>query len=280
MTTDTSDHRRDESPVRFAGATDGAAIAYRLLERRGGEARFALVHSLAMDGRFWSPVAERLRDAADVLLVDCRGHGASARTGAPFTVEQFADDLAAVLDGVGWERAVVAGASMGGSVALAFAASRPERVAGLGLVDTTAGYGADAPARWEERAQRALAEGLASLASFQIKRWFSASFAAAHPAVPDSALATFLANDVPTYAEVCRMLGRLDLAAALPALRMPTRIVVGSEDYATPPAMAAAMRDAIPGAVMEVLDGAAHLTPLERPAEVARALLALVEARP
>ena len=275
--TATIDKAPDGGPIQLAHAGDGAAIAYRLLEGHGG-ARFALVHSLAMDGQFWLPVAALLRDAGDVLLVDCRGHGASARTGAPFTVEQFADDFASVLDVVGWERAVVAGASMGGSVALAFAASRPERTAGLGLFDTTASYGADAPARWEERARQALAEGLASLASFQTKRWFSPDFAAAHPDVLDAALDTFLANDVPTYAEVCRMLGRFDLTAALPRLGMPTRIVVGSADYATPPSMAAAMRDAIPGAVMEVLDGAAHLTPLERPADVARTLRSLAGA--
>ena len=58
----------------------------------------------------------------------------------------------------------------------------------------------------------------------------------------------------------------------------PTRILVGSEDYATPLAMAEAMRDAIPGATLEVLDGAAHLTPLERPKDVARCLLELSEA--
>jgi 3-oxoadipate enol-lactonase len=66
--------------VARAMVCDGAEIAY---QRGGGPARFALAHSLAMDQRFWSPVARRLNGAGDVLLIDCRGHGASSYKGAP-----------------------------------------------------------------------------------------------------------------------------------------------------------------------------------------------------
>lgn len=264
------------APVAHATVRDGAAIAYRLIPG-SGPARFALVHSLAMDHRFWEPVAARLADAGDVLLIDCRGHGASDRTGAPFTVEQFADDLADVMTAVGWDDAIVAGASMGGCIALAFAAAHPGRTRALGLVDTTAWYGEKAPEQWEERARKALDGGLAVLVGFQKSRWFSEGFALAHPQVVEDAVDVFLANDVPAYAETCRMLGRANKSAALAGFAMPTRIMVGSQDYATPPAMAEAMRDAIPGATLEVLDGAAHLTPLERVDDVARMLRALAE---
>jgi 3-oxoadipate enol-lactonase len=256
---------------------DGAEISYRL--RNGaGPARFVLIHSLAMDHRFWERTAERLHAAGDVLLFDCRGHGASSGINSPFTAEQFADDLADLFDAVGWDDAVVAGASMGGCVALAFAAAHSGRVRGLGLVDTTAWYGGMAPKQWEERAQKALDSGMAVLGDFQKSRWFSQDFAAANPDVVTEAMDIFLANDVQSYAETCRMLGRFDKRAALPYIAVPTRILVGSEDYATPLAMAEAMRDAIPGATLEVLDGAAHLTPLERPKDVARCLLELSEA--
>lgn len=110
--------------------------------------RAVLIHSLAMDREFWRPVAEKL-DAA-VVLYDCRGHGISEKAGMPYSVEQFADDLAGLVDAVGWNSALVAGASMGGCVALAFAAKYPQRASALGLVDTTAWYGAEAPRQWEE----------------------------------------------------------------------------------------------------------------------------------
>ncbi|TPG22419.1 alpha/beta fold hydrolase [Sphingomonas koreensis] len=262
--------------VSQATLRDGAELAYRLIPGNGG-ARFALVHSLAMDRHFWEPVAERLSDLGDVLLYDCRGHGASSRIGAPFTGAQFADDLADLLDAVGWRDAVIAGASMGGCVAIAFAARHPDRTRALGLVDTTAWYGSSAPEKWEERAQKALSGGLEALVDFQKSRWFSQGFAAANPAIEARSVEIFLANDLASYAATCRMLGHFDRRAALPDFAMPTRILVGSEDYATPIAMAEALRDAIPGATMAVIEGAAHLTPLERPDDVAAMLRSLAE---
>src|SRR6478752_3600745 len=90
-----------------------------------------LIHSLAMDRRFWQPVAERLASHAPVLVYDCRGHGESDKPAGPYTVELFARDLADLLDRVGWSSALVAGASMGGCIALAFAAAYPARTAAL-----------------------------------------------------------------------------------------------------------------------------------------------------
>jgi 3-oxoadipate enol-lactonase len=257
-----------------ATVRDGAKISYRLLTGTG-PARFALIHSLAMNRRFWERTAERLVSAGDILLFDCRGHGASSGINAPFTAEQFAGDLADVFDAIGWADAIIAGASMGGCVALAFAAAYPDRVRALGLVDTTAWYGARAPEQWQERAQKALDTGMAALIEFQKSRWFSKDFAAANPDIVTEAMDIFLANNPQNYAETCRMLGRFDQRAALPGIAVPTRVMVGSEDYATPLAMAEVMRDAIPGATLKVIEGAAHLTPLERPEDVAHGLLEL-----
>ena len=257
---------------------DGAVLRYEI--RCTGKAsgwRIVLIHSLAMNMAFWRPVAERLAAGAEVLTYDCRGHGRASKAAGPYTAELFADDLATLLDAVSWDAAVIAGASMGGSVALAFAARHPARTSALGLVDTTAWYGDDAPAAWEDRAQRALMDGLGSLVEFQTTRWFSDRFRAARPDVVDAAVAAFLANDLQAYVETCRMLGALDVRQALSALRMPVRIVVGEEDYGTPPSASEAMRSAIPGATMRVIPGARHLTPLEVPDEVATELEALLD---
>jgi 3-oxoadipate enol-lactonase len=116
------------SEMRSVQAGDGTRIAYRLSGPPDGAARIALVHSLAMDHRFWTPVADLLSGDAAVLSFDCRGHGASDKPPGPYTVELFARDLADVMTHVGWSSAVVAGASMGGCVSLAFAAGFPERV--------------------------------------------------------------------------------------------------------------------------------------------------------
>jgi 3-oxoadipate enol-lactonase len=82
---------------------------------------------------------------------------------------------------------------------------------------------------------------------------------------------------VQAYVETCKMLGAADLRAALPTLAMPTSIVVGDEDYATPVAMAEALHRGIKGSTLTVLAGTRHLTPLEAPERIADELLALME---
>jgi 3-oxoadipate enol-lactonase len=260
-----------------ARARDGTRIAYTRYDHPASSRRIVLIHSLAMDRSFWRPVAERLAVNAGVLIHDCRGHGRSDKPDGRITVEQHADDLADLLDALGWRTALVAGASMGGCIALAFAIRHPARVSALGLVDTTAWYGPDAPKSWEQRASSALASGMASLTDFQVTRWFGDKFRADNPGVVKDCVDTFLRNDVAVYAQTCRMLGACDLRPGMPSIKVPTAIVVGEEDYATPPAMAEAMHAAIAGSTLTVLPGARHLTPLERPDQIAAELDKLLQ---
>jgi 3-oxoadipate enol-lactonase len=257
---------------------DGTGIVYELFAHEGTAPRIVLIHSLGMDRRFWTPITVRLAKDASVLVYDCRGHGQSDKTSGPYTVEQFADDLADLFDHVGWQSAIVAGASMGGCVSLAFAVAYPLRTLALGLIDTTAWY--NAPDAWEERARRALHEGLASMIEFQTKRWFTDAFRAANAEATTRATETFLANDPSAYAETCRMLGACDLTAALRQLKMPTMIVVGEEDYATPVAMAETMHHGIAGSTLIVLPHARHLTAIEDPGRIASELARLTKAVP
>ena len=252
---------------------DGCAIATTVYgAARAGRGRLVLVHSLAMDRIFWRPVAERLAGRIAVLTYDARGHGDSDKPAGPYSTAQFAEDLAGLLDHFDWPSAVVAGASMGGCVALDFASSFPQRVSGLGLIDTTAWYGPEARAQWAERAGRAQDAGLGTMVGFQIERWFGEAFRKAHPGIVQRAVDTFLRNDVDAYAASCAMLGACDLRVALPDIKAPTVVVVGEEDYATPVAMAEAMANGIAGARLVVLPGARHFTPLEKPDAIAAEL--------
>ena len=255
---------------------DGTKLVYRRWGRPGSAHRVVLIHSLAMDGAFWQPVAASLADKAEVLALDCRGHGASDKPAEPYSVELFADDVACVMDAAGWPSAVIAGASMGGCVALAFAGQYPQRVDGLGLIDTTAWYGVDAPGAWAGRAQKALDDGMGALVDFQKTRWFSDGFRQKSPEIVESAIEVFLANDAQAYAATCRMLGACDVRGALPSFRFAVAIMVGEEDYATPVAMAEEMHCAIPGSTLKMIAGARHFTPLEVPQVIADELAALI----
>ncbi len=265
----------DQSPGRVS-TRDGTSLVYTLDVQGTNRPRVALVHSLAMNRSFWEPVAALLRPHADVLTFDCRGHGDSDKPAGPYTFDLFADDLADLLTHVGWDSALIAGASMGGTVSLAFAAKYGKRTEALGLIDTTAWYGADAPEKWAERAVTAQHAGLGELVGFQKTRWFGDAFREQNPALVQAAVDTFLRNDVAAYAATCGMLGAADLRAALPGLHMPTAVMVGEEDYATPVPMAQAMHAAIAGSDLQVIQGARHLTPLECPHIVADGLIQLI----
>jgi 3-oxoadipate enol-lactonase len=238
--------------------------------------RLALIHSLALDRSVWDGVVARLRDEAEMLTYDCRGHGQSTRTPGPYTAQLFARDLSELLDHVGWDRAVVAGCSMGGNVAQAFASEYPHRTAALGLIDTTAWYGADAAAKFKERADAARAKGMRSMIDFQLTRWFSDDFRASHPEVLKRTFDIFVANDLDCYAASCELLGAVDTRAQLGSFQMPVAIVVGEEDYATPVAMARQLHKSIPRSTLTVIPGARHLTPIEFPDRIAAELRGLL----
>lgn len=258
--------------------SDGATLAYTLHpEPRAGAPRLVLLHSLALDRSVWDGVVERLRNEAHLLTYDCRGHGRSDRRAVRFTAELFARDLAELLDHAGWQTASIAGCSMGGCVALAFAGMFPDRVAALVLIDTTAWYGVDAPLRFRERAEAARAQGMEGLIDFQATRWFSDEFRATHPEVLQRTSAIFAANDFDCYAASCGLLGDVDVRPYLAGFRMPAAIIVGQEDYATPVAMAQQLHQAIPQSTMTILPGARHLTPIERPDSVADTILELLK---
>lgn len=249
-------------------ARDGANLTYTLRSAGGDAPRVALIHSLALDRSVWDMVVARLGDVS-VLTYDCRGHGASSTSAGSFSLELFANDLADLFAAIGWDAASVAGSSMGGCVGQQFAIAYPQRTLGLGLIDTTAWYGPDAPKNWEERAVKAQAEGLQALIAFQETRWFSAAFRSMYPDLVAAANAIFLRNDVPSYVATCRMLGNFDLRVPLGSLAAPTEILVGEHDYATPVAMARGLAETIAGSHLQIVPEARHLTTLEVPEAVA-----------
>ncbi|MBY2907821.1 alpha/beta fold hydrolase [Rhizobium leguminosarum] len=273
MSNSAANARETASGVAYARTSDGIGLAYRRSGRPGGP-RVVLIHSLALDASVWDRVVGRLEDA-DIVTMDCRGHGRSDKPAGPYDVERFGDDIADLMGELGWSDAVVAGCSMGGCVAQTFAARHPELVRAMLLIDTTAWYGANAPTEWRARAAKARSEGLASMAEFQATRWFGDRFRMDHPAQVQHAMSVFTANDIDAYAATCAMLGDADLRRHLGGFLFPVSVVVGEEDYATPVETARDLAAAIPGASLTVLPAARHLTPIECPDQIADAIRSL-----
>ena len=164
---------------------------------------------------------------------------------------------------------------MGGTIALGLAIHHPNRVEGLGLIDTTAWYGPEAPKNWSERANKVKENGMQALIEFQKTRWFGEDFSKNNPQILDACIDIFLKNDIDSFVATCQMMGHFDLRNRLADITAKAIIVVGEEDYATPIAMSEQMLNNIKGSKIEVLAGARHLTPLEQPERIAYLLASL-----
>ena len=228
-----------------------------------------LAHAIGMDRRMWDDLAARLGEAFRVIRVDLRGHGRSPAPARPYTLEGMAEDVAALLDRLGIEKAHWVGLSMGAMIGIAFALAHPERLGRVVLANTTSSYGPEGRALWQARAKAVEDGGLAAIKDMVMSRYFSDAFRAAHPDTIAAVAARFLETPAEGYLGSCDAIAELDFAADLPRIHARTLVIAGEADAGTPPAMSEAIAARIPGAQLAVLPGAAHLSAAEKPAEFA-----------
>ena len=221
-----------------------------------------LLHPLAQAGEFWRPLIDELAAHFHVLAPDARGHGRSTWDGAAFSVEDLAGDVAELIEHASGPASVV-GMSMGGCAALALAVRRPKLVSRLVLADTTADYGPDKASAWKSRAENATSKPREQQLGFQHDRWFSPAFLESDPEEVARVSDIFLATDSSAHAAASLALGAYDDSGRLGQVQAPTLVLVGEEDYATPPAMAEKLHAGIPGAELQVLPATRHLSLLQ-----------------
>ena len=231
-----------------------------------------LLHSLGTDHRLWDGVVSALSGQFWLLRPDARGHGASSTPPGDSMMDQLAADAWAVLDAAGVQRAIVAGVSMGGMVAMDMALSAPDRLAGLAICNSTAELTGQ---RWEERVGVIRQLGVPDLAEMILAGWFTRPVLRANPPYVAAIRAGLARQDTAGYAACAAALASLSLTARLPEITLPTLVVAGEFDTATPPATGAEpIAAAIPGARLVRL-ATGHLAPLEQPAALAALLLEL-----
>jgi 3-oxoadipate enol-lactonase len=219
----------------------------------------------------WEPQVPALAERFRVVTYDTRGHGESPAPAGEYTIDDLTDDVVALLDRLGVERAHVAGLSLGGMTALRLAAREPDRVLGLAVLCSSA---KPEPQGFLDRAVAVRAGGTAPLAAPIVSRWLTPPFAAEHPDLVARLEAMVAGADDAGYASCCEAVGRLDLREDLARISAPTLVVSGSEDPALPPEHQQLIADGIAGAELLALSPAAHLANLERAPEVTGALLA------
>ncbi|MFE7174635.1 3-oxoadipate enol-lactonase [Streptomyces sp. NPDC057616] len=224
--------------------------------------------SLGTSYALWDTVAPELSITHRVVRWDLPGHGGSAPglIGPGATVADLAGLVLALADSLGIDRFAYAGVSLGGAVGLHLALHHPDRVTSLAAICSSAHFNGAKP--WEERAERVRREGLDFLVESADARWFTPGFTVPR-LVRDQAEA-----DPEVYAACCDALAAFDLRDRLAEISVPTLLIAGREDKATPPPHLREIADAVAGSTLVELPGAGHLAPAQCPEAVLTALRA------
>lgn len=245
---------------------NGITIHYRLSGAANGP-RVVFLNSLGSDLRIWDAVAERLGERFTILTLDKRGHGLSETTPGPYSIPLLADDVVAVLDALGWDRASIVGLSIGGLIAQQIALQAPDRLESLILMDTACRIGTEDG--WNERIEAVRTGGLQAIGNAVATGWFSQSFPSARPE-EFTAWRRMLESTPPEgYTACCAALRDADLTGLVDRITAPTLAMAGDTDRATTPDIVRATAERIAGARFAVIEEAGHLPCLERPDEIA-----------
>jgi pimeloyl-ACP methyl ester carboxylesterase len=259
--------------------TPSPAVGPRVGDESARDVPMVLLHAFPLERSMWRATADALNQLMPTVLVDLPGLGQSPLPGGVDEpcLDDAADGVAEVLDRLGHPRVVLAGVSMGGYVAMAFARRHPDRLAGLGLVDTKAGADTRAAAANRERVAAAVSGAAGTRALLpMLETLVGPTTRHRRPELVARIKAGLLAARVEGVVWSQRaMAERPDSGDTLHDLHVPAAVVVGEEDALTGVEDARSMQLLLRDAVLTVVPGAGHLAPLERPEEVARALIAL-----
>jgi 3-oxoadipate enol-lactonase len=234
---------------------NGIDMAYRIDGPADGPT-VVLSNSLMSDISMWDTNVSALADRYRVVRYDTRGHGGTQVTPGEYSIALLAEDLV--------------GLSMGGMICQYAGAQFPDRVHSLTLCDTAS----EMPPRsmWEERLAAARDRGIAGLADSTVKRWFVDSFIEREPAQIERVRRMILGTPLDGYLGCAAAVRDMAQTTMLLKIKSPTLVLVGRQDPACTVAQATVLARMIDGAEMVVLDDAAHLSNIEKPAEFNRAL--------
>lgn len=241
--------------------------------REGDGPIVVLSHALGCDLSMWDGVAAQLSRAHTVLRYDHRNHGASELLPGALRVETLAQDAAELIRReAGGEPVHFVGLSMGGMTGQALAVRHPELLKTMVIANSAAHYPDQAP--WRARAETVAAKGVAAIAPGAVSRWLTPAYVG----TPEGAEAAkklhdvLVRTDAQGYIESCNAVAAIDFRESNHRIAVPTLVIGGLQDEATPMAMSQAMASAIPHARLQTID-AAHLSAVERPVEFAQLLI-------
>ena len=233
------------------------------------------VHGFPLDHTMWrQQLAELSRDHR-CIAPDLRGFGQSSVTAGKVSMEQFADDLAALLEALLiTEPVTLCGLSMGGYIAWEFVRRHAERLHALILCDTRAAPDSpEAVANRVKLAEDVVRLGPELVANAMLPRLFAPNTTAHRPEWVHELRQVMLATNPLGIAAASRgMAERGDARPLLPMVDCPTLVIVGEHDVISPPAEMRDIASAIPRSVFQIIADSGHMAPLEQPSSANAAI--------
>jgi pimeloyl-ACP methyl ester carboxylesterase len=255
---------------------NGINIDYR---DEGSGLPVIFIHAFPLNQTLWDEQTAELKDHCRTITMDLRGFGNSDAPDGPYSMEQMAADVDALLSNLDIKRAVLVGLSMGGYISLAFLRNYPGAVRAMVLANTRAGAdAANARERRMEAAKKAEREGASAIADDMATLALAPSTLDRRPDIVHRVRAMVESNAPHAIAAAQRaMAARSDSVEILAGIDFPVLIIGGSEDRLTPVSEAKSMNGAIAGSRLVVIEGAGHLSNLEQPRQFNAALLDFIK---
>lgn len=249
------------------------------IEISGNGPPVVLVHGLGLNRHMWRWQVPALEQRFTAIRYDLLGHGESDAPPVPCGLGDFSDQLLEVIDALQHETCAVVGFSLGGMIARAFAMRHPERVSALAILNSAHDRTEDERAAILKRVERVAENGPAATVEAALDRWFTPAFAKHNPSVIEQVRRWAMANDAKIYAAIYRVLaeGDRDIAEGLEAIRCPTLVLTGEQDYGNSAEMAKRMAALIPDSRISILPGLRHMALAEDPEAVNRVVIPFLE---
>lgn len=241
----------------------GVEIAYEVHGSAGPWVTFS--HSLGCSKSMWARQIAALSSRYHVLAYDLRGHGQSTADDSVGSLALLSADVLALLDHLEIQRTHFVGISVGGMIGQTLAIHSPERVHSLVLANTSPFMPPPVVDMWRQRIETAREKSVACLAQTSMERWFPQSFRSEHPEVLARLVAEFSATSINGYVTCCQAIAGLDTRSQLAKISCPTTLIGGSEDPGSPLEVLRTMAQNIAGSELHLLEGAGHLSNIDRP---------------
>ncbi len=236
-----------------------ARIHYALTGRENASV-LVFSNSLGTNFSMWDIQAAAFDSRLCILRYDTRGHGQSGVTPGPYSIEQLARDVLGLLDHLHLDRVSFCGLSMGGQIGQWLGLHAANRLDKLILCNTGAKIGNDEG--WNARIAAVRSKGMKEVAPAVVARWFTTGFQQQHPDTVSGTLRILEATAPEGYAACCAAVRDFDARDAVSRISVPTLVITGAYDPATPPAEGRFLAAKIPGARYAELN-AAHLSNIE-----------------